>query len=225
MAGKARRSQGTFKCALLIEVPASEFHQGQRLWPRSKSESMAAISTYLLSSIERLANRGRPSMTSVRPSRRLTAPVAHGRLNRYPRVIRVTFLLMPVGYTSQRSVQVLGFGNFGYLTPLHRLIRFFPLKGGPRCSSGQHFASGFLQIRSRPRHPCLWLTLPLAGCIEDFHPQVTNEATIATLVALARNAPCLAHQKKSPAMRRIWCDRTLSAILFRRPDAGSATAS
>ena len=31
---------------------------------------------------------------------------------------------MPVGYTSQRSVQVLGFGNFGYLTPLHRLIRF-----------------------------------------------------------------------------------------------------
>ncbi|PZR32725.1 MAG: hypothetical protein DI524_17595 [Ectopseudomonas oleovorans] len=31
------------------------------------------------------------------------------------------------------------------------------------CSSGQHFASGFLQIRSRPRHPCLQLTLPLAG--------------------------------------------------------------
>jgi len=25
------------------------------------------------------------------------------------------------------------------------------------CSSGQHFASGFLQIRSHPRHPCLWL--------------------------------------------------------------------
>ena len=64
------------------------------------------------------------------------------------------------------------------------------------CSSGQHFASGFLQIRSHPRHPCLWLTLPLAGCVEDFHLQVTNVATTAKLVALARNAPCLAHQQK-----------------------------
>lgn len=66
----------------------------------------------------------RPLLTSVRPSRHLAAPVAHGRSNRSPRVIRATFLLMPVGSTSQRSVQVLGFGNFGYLTPLHRLIRF-----------------------------------------------------------------------------------------------------
>ncbi|QAY85196.1 hypothetical protein CUN61_14850 [Pseudomonas arsenicoxydans] len=68
------------------------------------------------------------------------------------------------------------------------------------CSSGQHFASGFLQIRSHPRHPCLWLTLPLAGCVEDFHLQVTSMATTARLVALARNAPCLAHMQKSPAI-------------------------
>ncbi|PBJ92540.1 hypothetical protein CMV24_26845 [Pseudomonas plecoglossicida] len=66
------------------------------------------------------------------------------------------------------------------------------------CSSGQQFASGFLQIRGRPRHPCLWLTLPLAGCVEDFHLQVTrfghhNQAGCAT-----RNAPCLAHPKKKP---------------------------
>jgi hypothetical protein len=58
------------------------------------------------------------------------------------------------------------------------------------------FASGFLQIRSHPRHPCLWLTLPLAGCVEDFHLQVTSVATTAKLVAFARNAPCLAHRKK-----------------------------
>ncbi|WP_221772113.1 hypothetical protein, partial [Pseudomonas aeruginosa] len=32
-----------------------------------------------------------------------------------------TFLLMPVGSTSQRSVQVLGFEDFGLLTPLRRL--------------------------------------------------------------------------------------------------------
>ncbi|EMR47004.1 hypothetical protein PPUTLS46_011125, partial [Pseudomonas putida LS46] len=51
--------------------------------------------------------------------------------------------------------------------------------------------------RSRPRHPCLRLTLPLAGCVEDFHLQVTRSATIAKQVALARNAPCLAHNKKA----------------------------
>ncbi|PRG63398.1 hypothetical protein C6T64_28580 [Burkholderia cenocepacia] len=31
---------------------------------------------------------------------------------------------MPVGSTSHRSVQVLGFGNIGCLTPIRRLIRF-----------------------------------------------------------------------------------------------------
>ncbi|WP_238542601.1 hypothetical protein, partial [Pseudomonas sp. GM102] len=30
----------------------------------------------------------------------------------------------------------------------------------------------------------------------DFHLQVTSEATTAKLVALARNAPCLAHPKE-----------------------------
>src|SRR6266545_1220170 len=49
------------------------------------------------------------------------------------------------------------------------------------CSSSQRFALGFLRIRSRPRHPCLRLTLPLAGCVEDFHLQV--------------RAPCRAHKK------------------------------
>ena len=66
----------------------------------------------------------RPLLTSVRPSRHLSVPVARGRPNRSPRVIRATFLLMPVGSTSQRSVQVSGFGDYGHLTPLRRLIRF-----------------------------------------------------------------------------------------------------
>src|SRR6266542_2673064 len=52
------------------------------------------------------------------------------------------------------------------------------------CSSGQRFALSFLRIRSRPRHPCLRLTLPLAGCVEDFHLQV--------------RAPCRAHEKGPP---------------------------
>ncbi len=43
--------------------------------------------------------------------------------------------------------------------------------------------SSFLQTRSRPRNPCLRLTLPPAGRVEDFHLQVS--------------APCRAHQKKA----------------------------
>ncbi len=42
--------------------------------------------------------------------------------------------------------------------------------------------SGFLQTRGHPRNPCLWLTLPHAGRVEDFHLQVS--------------APCRAHRKK-----------------------------
>ena len=58
-----------------------------------------------------------------------------------------TFTLIPVGYTSQRSVQVSGFNDIGRLAPLQRLI-------SASCSSGQRFAYSFLQIRSHPRHPC-----------------------------------------------------------------------
>ncbi|SDR19667.1 hypothetical protein SAMN05445850_3233 [Paraburkholderia tuberum] len=64
-----------------------------------------------------------------------------------PRVMRATFLLMPVGSTSWRSVQVLGFTDLGLLTPPHRLI-------SASCSSGQHFACGFLQIPPYDGHPC-----------------------------------------------------------------------
>ncbi len=86
---------------------------------------------------------------------------------------------MPVGSTPRRSVQVSGFDLYGCLTPTRRLV-------SASCSSGQRFASGFLQIRSHPRHPCLWLTLPLAGRVEDFHLQVS--------------APCRAHHKKTRSM-------------------------
>ena len=58
-----------------------------------------------------------------------------------------TFTLMPVGFTSRRSVQVSGFADIRLLTPPCRLI-------SASCSSGQCFAFGFLQISSRPEHPC-----------------------------------------------------------------------
>ena len=83
---------------------------------------------------------------------------------------------MPVGYTPHRSVQVPGFSLLCCFAPMRRLV-------SASCSSGQRFASGFLRIRSRPRHPCLWLALPLVGRAEDFHLQVS--------------APCRAHEKDS----------------------------
>jgi len=82
----------------------------------------------------------------------------------------------------------MGFANHCHLTPLRSLIHL-----------GQLFASGFFQIRSHPRHPCLWLTLPLAWCVEDLHLQVTSVATTPKLVALARNPPCLAHHESRTA--------------------------
>jgi len=74
-------------------------------------------------------------------------PVAHGTREDLPGYDAPTFTLIPVGYTSQRPVQVSGFDDIGRLAPLHRLI-------SASCSSGQRFAFSFLQIRSYPRHPC-----------------------------------------------------------------------
>ncbi|MGK5049894.1 hypothetical protein ACQ4WP_29010, partial [Janthinobacterium sp. GB4P2] len=44
--------------------------------------------------------------------------------------------------------------------------------------------------------------LPLARCAEDFHLQVTQLTTTVSRAALARVAPCLAHQKKT--RREAW---------------------
>lgn len=122
-----------------------------------------------------------PRLTSPRPSQRLSTSVALGSRVDLPGYCAPTFTLMPVGYTPHRSVQVSGFGHFRCLTPMRRLV-------SASCSSGQRFASGFLRIRSRPQHPCLWLTLPLVGRVEDFHPQV--------------GAPCRAHENNNAALGR-----------------------
>src|SRR5271157_382765 len=82
---------------------------------------------------------------------------------------------MPVGSTSQRSVQELGFASIGPLTPLRRLYPL-PVRQAsvlPTASSRFRLATVTLAVQ---------LTLPLAGCVEDFHLNVS--------------APCRAHQKK-----------------------------
>ena len=74
---------------------------------------------------------------------------------------------------SRRSVQELGFTEIGLLTPLCRLYPL-PVRQAsalPRASSGFRLTTDTLAIQ---------LTLPLAGCVEDSHLQVS--------------APCRAHQ-------------------------------
>ena len=83
---------------------------------------------------------------------------------------------MPVGSTSRRSVQVLGFASMRPLTPLCRLYPL-PVRQAsalPSASSRFRLATDTLAVQ---------LTLPLAGRVEDFHLQVS--------------APCRAHAKKA----------------------------
>ena len=44
------------------------------------------------------------------------------------------------------------------------------------CSSDRGFAVGFLQIPPHDGHPCLWLTVPTAKSVADFHRQVVAHA-------------------------------------------------
>ena len=88
-----------------------------------------------------------PLLTSVIPSRHLSMPVAPRQDDRPPRVMRVTFTLIPAASTSAVSVQVPGFKDIGLLTHCGRLVC-------DSCSSSQCFAFGFLQIPPHDGHPC-----------------------------------------------------------------------
>ena len=88
-----------------------------------------------------------PLLTSGDPSRHLSMSVAQGTSPDLPGYCALTFPLMPVGSTPRRSVQVSGFACICLLTPTRRLL-------SASCSSGQRFAYSFLQIPSRPGHPC-----------------------------------------------------------------------
>src|ERR1035437_9497545 len=116
-----------------------------------------------------------PRLTSDDPSRHLSTPVAQGRSSDLPGYCALTFPLMPVGSTSRRSVQELGFASIGLLTPPRRLYPL-PVRQAsalPSASSRFRLATDTLAVR---------LTLPLAGCVEDLPLQV--------------RAPCRAHQMK-----------------------------
>src|SRR3974377_308538 len=121
-----------------------------------------------------------PRLTSDDPSQHLAMPVAQGRSSDLPGYDAPTFPLMPVGSTSRRSVQVLGFASIGPLTPPCRLYPL-PVRQAsvlPTASFRFRLATDTLPVQ---------LTLPLAGCVEDFHLQV--------------RAPCRAHQRKGRSSR------------------------
>ena len=89
---------------------------------------------------------------------------------------------MPVGSTSWRSVQVPGFADIGLLTPPSRLYPLAVRQASalPTASSRFRLATDTFAVQ---------LTLPFAGCVGDFHPQVS--------------APCRAHQKKGDIVKVI----------------------
>jgi len=90
---------------------------------------------------------------------------------------------MPVGSTSQRSVQESGFASIGLLTPLRRLYPL-PVRQAsilPTASFRFHLAMDTLAVQ---------LTLPLAGCVEDFHAIQGHALDFGLLVAADRSWKC-----------------------------------
>jgi hypothetical protein len=129
--------------------------------------------------------------------------------NRPPRVMRVTFTLMPAASTSAVSVQVLGFEDIGLLTHCDRLICDF-------CSSGQCFAFSFLQIPPRDGHPCRSANRSPCRADSGLSPPSHPAATTRTGTApLRRYAPCLAHQKKSRLKSRDFSEHSQQTQISR----------
>jgi hypothetical protein len=160
--------------------PASAAH-GVAAPPRacassSSIETTGPIRVPSCSALRRAAHLLWPRLTSPAPSPCLSASVAlSGRTGDLPGYRALTFTLMPVGSTSQRSVQVPGFDDMGRLTPLPRLYPLPVRQANALPSASFRFAVTRDTLAVR-------LTVPLAGSVEDFHLQVS--------------APCRAHPKK-----------------------------
>ena len=143
----------------------------------SRSPVLLTVSLFGPSSLAQLLW---PLLTSDDASENLAIFVALKHAVRSPRVLRTDL------HAYARRIYIAAFRTrigLRIFWPAHPAA--LPLSAS--CSSCQRFASGFLQTLSRPKNPCLPLTLPRVGCVEDFHLQV--------------GAPCRAHQKKE--QRRI----------------------
>jgi len=109
---------------------------------------------------------------------------------------------MPVGYTPLRSVQELGFDSLCNLTPMRRLYPL-PVRQAsalPTASSRPHLAVSAVAAQ---------LTLPLAGCVEDFH--------------LQESAPCRAHKGNAATRLRASGSSRRQRSRFRKMNRGSSS--
>ena len=165
------------------------------LLPQSASRSsvLLSVSSFGPSSLAQLL---RPLLTSDNASADLSTCVAQQHVVRSPRVLRTLL------HAYARRIYVTAFRTrigLCILLPAHPAVP--PLSAS--CSSRQRFASGFLQTSSRPENPCLPLTLPRAGYVEDFH--------------LQKSAPCRAHKRKPRTKRgfrfELACSRRLTSCL------------
>jgi hypothetical protein len=115
--------------------------------------------------------------------------------DRPPKVMRVTFTLMPAASTPTVSVQVSGFEDMCLLTHGDRLIC-------DSCSSSQCFAFGFLQIPPRGGHPCRSANCSPcrvnSGLSPPSHPTTTT--CVRTTPIKTLRAMLGAHNKKASAM-------------------------
>jgi hypothetical protein len=128
--------------------------------------------------------------SAMGPGRLSTLSVTQDNMADLPGYCALTLTLMPVGSTSRRSVQVLGFASIRLLTPPCRLYPL-PVRQAsalPTASSRFRLAADTLAVQ---------LTLPFAWCVEDFHLQVS--------------APCRAHpEQKGCSKEQPFC--SLSTI-------------
>jgi len=126
-------------------------------------------------------------LTSARSSHPLSVQVALKQTDRPPRVMHKTFTLISAAYTPMPSAQVSDFRETSLLIR-HDCLNAIPVRRTsvlPAASSRSHLAMDTLAVR---------LTVPLAGPVGDFHPQVLRHAWRTGLNA-SRSAFLSAHSR------------------------------
>jgi hypothetical protein len=119
----------------------------------------------------------------------------------------------PLDHGSLTANQQISPGKTHHLHPIHppHLLPCLPddywaldlLASSPRhgclicgfCSSGQDFACGFLQTSPHGDALAVRLTVPVIRVRRGLAPPSDRPSTTLDRFALARNAPCRAHQK------------------------------
>ncbi len=141
-----------------------------------------------------------PLLRSAAPSRRLSAPVAHAL--RGERAARQT------SQGKTRDFHAIHLSHLRPQPPETLAEMHWALETGASspeygrlicasCSSGRHFALGFLQIPDRSGHPCRQLAVPTPRARRGLPPPSHRPDTIPAKRASRHSAPCLAHSRNA----------------------------